>query len=58
MNTARLLLFLLLLTLRFDLPAAVPRSGQILFSSNRSGAWRLWTIKADGSDLKIGRAHV
>jgi Tol biopolymer transport system component len=52
MNTARLLLFLFLLTLRFDAPAAVPRSGQILFSSNRSGAWRLWTIKADGSDLK------
>jgi Tol biopolymer transport system component len=52
MNTARLLLFLFLLTLRFDAPAAVPRSGQILFSSNRSGAWRLWTIKADGSELK------
>jgi Tol biopolymer transport system component len=52
MNTAKLLLFLFLLTLRFDAPAAVPRSGQILFSSNRSGAWRLWMIKADGSALK------
>jgi len=52
MNTAKLVLFLFLLTLRFDAPAATPRSGQILFSSNRSGAWRLWTIKADGSELK------
>ena len=52
MNTAKLLLFLFLLTLRFDAPAAVPRSGQILFSSNRSSAWRLWVIKADGSELK------
>jgi TolB protein len=26
--------------------------GQILFSSNRSGAWRIWVMKADGSDLK------
>ena len=52
MNTAKLLLFLFLLAPRFDAPAAVPRSGQILFSSNRSGAWRLWVIKADGSELK------
>jgi TolB protein len=52
MNTAKLLLCLFLLTLRFDAPAAVPTSGQILFSSNRSGAWRLWMIKADGSELK------
>jgi Tol biopolymer transport system component len=52
MNTAKLLLFLFLLALRFEAPAAVPRSGQILFSSNRSGAWRLWMIKADGSELK------
>lgn len=28
------------------------RTGQIVFSSNRSGAWRIWTVKADGSDLK------
>jgi TolB protein len=27
------------------------RSGVIVFSSNRSGAWRVWTIKADGSAL-------
>ncbi len=52
MKTARLLLSLFLLTLRFDVPAAVPRSGQIIFSSNRSGAWRLWMSKADGSELK------
>lgn len=31
---------------------AAPRSGQIVFSSNRSGAWRLWLIQADGSGLK------
>jgi len=32
--------------------AATSPSGEILFSSNRSGSWRLWTIRADGSDLK------
>ncbi len=26
--------------------------GQIVFSSDRAGAWRLWTIGADGSDLQ------
>ena len=52
MKTARLFLFLFLLTFHYNIPAAVPRSGQILFSSNRSGAWRLWMIKADGSGLK------
>ena len=31
---------------------AESRTGQILFSSNRSGAWRIWTVKADGSELK------
>lgn len=52
MNTAKLLLTLIVLSLYFQAPAAVSRSGRILFSSNRSGAWRLWLIKADGSDLK------
>ncbi len=26
--------------------------GLIVFSSNRSGAWRIWTARPDGSDLK------
>ena len=31
-----------------------PRSpaGRILFSSNRSGPWRIWTVRADGSELR------
>jgi len=52
MNSARLLLLLFCLTLRFHASSAVSRSGQVLFSSNRSGAWRLWLINADGSGLK------
>ena len=31
-------------------PAAPPQ--RIVFSSNRSGEWRLWTVKPDGTDLK------
>lgn len=27
-------------------------NGQIVFSSDRSGAWRIWMINADGSDLR------
>ena len=26
--------------------------GQIIFSSNRSGPWRIWTIRPDGSELR------
>ena len=51
MKTARLLLLAALVSLPFDLPAATTKTGQIVFSSNRSGAWRIWTIKADGSNL-------
>ena len=29
-----------------------PDASRIIFSSNRSGDWRLWTIRPDGSDLK------
>lgn len=35
------------------LPAAEARVGKILFSSNRSGGWRIWRVNADGSDLKL-----
>jgi TolB protein len=50
MKAAKLFL-LLFLVVCFDAVAAAP-GGQILFSSNRSGAWRLWLIQADGSGLK------
>ena len=29
-----------------------PKPGQIVFSSNRSGQWRIWTINTDGTNLK------
>jgi Tol biopolymer transport system component len=31
---------------------AVKPAGLIVFSSNRSGPWHIWTVKPDGSDLK------
>src|SRR5258708_30010930 len=46
------LLLLVVIGLCFDTRGATTKTGQIVFSSNRSGAWRLWTIKADGSELK------
>ncbi|MBM3335197.1 PD40 domain-containing protein, partial [Candidatus Sumerlaeota bacterium] len=52
MKTTRLLLCVVVLLLPFDLSAAASRTGQIVFSSNRSGAWRIWTINADGSQLR------
>jgi Tol biopolymer transport system component len=27
-------------------------AGQIVFSSNRSGLWRIWTVRPDGSELR------
>jgi TolB protein len=47
-------LFLLLGVSMLQLAAAGAPSttGLIVFSSNRSGAWRIWTVKADGSELK------
>jgi Tol biopolymer transport system component len=52
MKTVKLLLCVSLLSLPLALPAATSKTGQIVFSSNRSGAWRIWTVKADGSELK------
>jgi Tol biopolymer transport system component len=52
MKAARLLCACLWCTLTFSVSAAPARTGQILFSSNRSGAWRIWEITADGSDLR------
>jgi Tol biopolymer transport system component len=51
MKAAKLPLLLLLLGPGFG-AAAAERTGQILFCSDRSGAWRLWLISADGSGLK------
>jgi len=51
MKLCALLISMATLALVFNVPAS-PRSGQIVFSSNRSGPWRIWLIKADGSDLK------
>jgi len=52
MKTSSLLLCLSVIALGFSAAAAESKTGQIVFSSNRAGAWRIWTIRADGSDLK------
>lgn len=52
MKTLPLFLLATLVALCGDAQGAAPRTGQIVFSSNRSGAWRIWVVKADGSDLK------
>ncbi len=50
----RALLFTLAAVFPFllDAPAAESRTGHIVFSSNRSGAWRIWIVNADGSEMK------
>ena len=52
MKLARVFLVFALAVAPLGLAAADAPGGQILFSSNRSGAWRLWTIQSDGSGLK------
>jgi len=52
MKTSSLLLCLSVIALGFSAAAAESKTGQIVFSSNRAGAWRIWTIRPDGSDLK------
>ena len=52
MKTSHLLLAIALVALDFSVTGAAPRSGQIVFSSNRTGAWRICTVQADGSHLK------
>jgi Tol biopolymer transport system component len=51
MTTSRLFLLLLLVAFHFDAQAAPSSAGRIIFSSNRSGAWRLWLVNADGTEL-------
>lgn len=52
-------MFVWLLGLTASGPAAEPAdtgavkpSGRIVFSSNRGGPWRIWSIRADGSELR------
>lgn len=52
MKTAQLLFLAALLTFRLDTSGAESRTGRIVFSSNTSGTWRIWMVRADGSDLK------
>ena len=52
MKTPKLLFLAALLVLRADAMGEAPKAGHIVFSSNRSGAWRIWTIKDDGSEMR------
>lgn len=51
-SASRIFLSLALLAVGCNALAGESRTGQILFSSNRSGAWRIWVVKADSSELK------
>jgi Tol biopolymer transport system component len=44
------LLLVVLLAGWSDTFGATPRTGRLVFSSNRSGAWRIWTMKAEGGE--------
>ncbi len=52
MKTARVVFLLFFLALQFISSGAVSATAQIVFSSNRSGAWRIWTVRSGGSELK------
>ncbi len=52
LNPARIAFVVLLVALCARAPAASPSADLILLSSNRSGAWRIWLVSADGTGLK------
>jgi Tol biopolymer transport system component len=52
MIPARVATVVLLVALCASAPAASSAADQILLSSNRSGAWRIWLVNADGTGLK------
>ena len=57
MNPAQIALVVLLVALGATAPAASSAADQILFSSNRSGAWRIWLVNADGTGPKQLTKH-
>ena len=46
------LLVVLLAGFGFQVLGAGPGPGQIVFSSNRTGPWRIWAAQPDGTDLR------
>jgi hypothetical protein len=52
MTTPKLLVLLTVAALHLQALAASAGPSQILFSSNRSGPWRIWVVNADGTGLK------
>jgi TolB protein len=52
MNTAKALFLTSLLAFSFDFGLAASTNAPIVFSSNRSGAWRIWVVNSDGSGLR------
>jgi Tol biopolymer transport system component len=51
-SLVRFVWVVLLVVLCASAATAAPSAGQILFSSNRSGAWRIWLVNDDGTGLK------
>lgn len=52
MKAAGFLLIVVLGALSLTGGTAPARPGEVIFSSNRSGVWRIWRINADGTVLK------
>lgn len=52
MNTSSAAFLVVFLVLQFNSLGAASATAQIIFSSNRSGAWRIWSVRSDGSELK------
>lgn len=52
MQIAILLLWGTLAAVLVDTPTTAPATGRIVFSSHRSGAWRIWLVGSDGKKLR------
>lgn len=53
MKVVKLLCFFACVSLAGAVQAAQPPLNKIVFSSNRSGPWRIWVVNADGKEAKM-----